>query len=291
MGEWEATVRLSIKSLPAAPSSGYAARMPLPADYHMHTPLCRHAKGEPTEYAAQALEIGESEIGFSDHSPMREDGFDEWRMRARELPEYFSKLEQAQKEHPTLSIRHGLEVDFLPGQESWIREMSDMHDWDYFIGSVHYVGDWAIDDPETLNQWKNSDTMEVWTAYFRNLTAAAATGLFQIMGHADLPKKFGFVPEEDCEPLYCEFLIACADTDTCIELNTAGLRKECAEIYPHPAILKRAREIGVHITFGSDAHAPHEVGADLEQAIELARECGFQDYCRFEKRQKIVTPI
>ena len=171
-GGWEAT-RLSIKSLPATPADGYVVRMPLPADYHAHA-TCRHAKGEPTEYAARAIEVG-FEIGLSDHSPMREDDFDDWRMRASELTEYASKVDQARLDHPTLPIR--FEVDFLHGQEPWIREMADLHDWDYFIGSVHYLGDWAIDELATLNQWRDRDTMEVWTAYFKNLTDAAATDL------------------------------------------------------------------------------------------------------------------
>ena len=131
------------------------------------THLCRHAKGEPTEYAARAFEAGVPEIGFSDHSPMREDDFDEWRMRASELTQYAAKVEQARLDHPALPIRFRLEVDYLAGQEPWIREMADLHDWDYFIGSVHYVGDSAIDDPATLNQWRDRDTMEVWSAYFK----------------------------------------------------------------------------------------------------------------------------
>ena len=45
--------------------------MALPPDYHMHTPLCRHAVGEPVDYARRALEVGLTEIGFSDHSPMQ----------------------------------------------------------------------------------------------------------------------------------------------------------------------------------------------------------------------------
>ena len=39
-------------------------------DYHMHTPLCGHAVGEPLEYAEAAIEIGLEEIGFSDHDPV-----------------------------------------------------------------------------------------------------------------------------------------------------------------------------------------------------------------------------
>src|SRR5678815_2926989 len=112
--------------------------MSWPADYHMHTPLCRHASGEPTEYAAQAAAQGLEEIGFTDHSPMREDGFDNWRMRFDQLGEYVEKVQQAQRDHPKLTIRLALEVDYLPGHEDWIRELSTMHPWDYLIGSVHY---------------------------------------------------------------------------------------------------------------------------------------------------------
>ena len=107
--------------------------MSLPADYHMHTPLCRHAKGEPTEYAARALELGLPEIGFSDHSPVEHDDQDDWRMLACELNEYVAKVEHAREAHPSLPIRLGLEVDFIPGHEPWIKEMARRHDWDYFV--------------------------------------------------------------------------------------------------------------------------------------------------------------
>ena len=88
--------------------------MALPADYHMHTPLCRHATGAPTAYAAQAVRLGFTEIGFSDHSPMIEDDFDDWRMRHDQLDEYVAQVRQAQRDHPSLTIRLALEVDFLP---------------------------------------------------------------------------------------------------------------------------------------------------------------------------------
>ncbi len=138
--------------------------MSLPADYHMHTPLCRHAVGEPTEYAAQAVQLGLTEIGFTDHSPMRRDDFDNWRMRADQLDDYVEKVRRAQREHPALVIRLGLEVDYLPGQEEWIRDLAARHPWDYFIGSVHYVSeDWAVDNPEMISRWKERDAFEVWS--------------------------------------------------------------------------------------------------------------------------------
>jgi histidinol-phosphatase (PHP family) len=264
--------------------------MSLPADYHMHTPLCRHATGEPVEYARRALAIGLAEIGFSDHSPMRQDDFDNWRMRFDQLDEYVEKVRQAQREVPQLTIRLALEVDYLPGQEDWIRELAARHPWDYFIGSVHYVSDsWAVDDPQKLAEWEHRDAREVWLAYFERLTRAADSGLFEIIGHADLPKKFGHPPPRDCVVLCASFLEAAKRHDCAIELNTAGLRKECREIYPSRLILQQARQQGVPITFGSDAHAPEEVGMNFAEAVRLAREVGYTESRRFTARKRTLT--
>jgi histidinol-phosphatase (PHP family) len=269
----------------------------------MHTPLCRHATGEPVEYAKQAVAIGLDEIGFSDHSPMRQDNFDNWRMNLGQLDAYVEKIRKAQKDFPQLTIRLALEVDYLPGHEDWIRELAARHPWDYFIGSVHYVSDsWAIDDPQKLSEWKHRDSFEVWSTYFERLTMAAESKLFEIIGHTDLPKKFGHRPTRDpafaggfgaagCTPLYEKFLAAAKKSGCAIELNTAGLRKDCREIYPSREILKLAFQNGVPITFGSDAHAPEEVGMNFVEAIQLARAVGYKECCRFARRKRDFVPF
>lgn len=261
--------------------------MQWPADYHMHTPLCQHATGSPTEYAARARQIGLTEIGFSDHSPMQADDFDNWRMKFSQLGDYVESVRQARRDHPQLVIKLALEVDYLPGHEDWIRELATLHDWDYFIGSVHYIsGQWDIDNPNKLSEWSKHNPSEVWQEYFDRLTQAADSGLFQIIGHADLPKKFGHRPPPDCRSLYERFLDAAARTNTAIELNTAGLRKDCREIYPNPELLGLAAKKGVHITFGSDSHAPEEVGLNFAEAVKLARSVGYQQCCRFTQRRR-----
>jgi histidinol-phosphatase (PHP family) len=266
--------------------------MALPPDLHMHTPLCRHATGEPCDYARHALQIGLTEIGFSDHSPMRRDDFDDWRMRNDQLNEYVENVRRAQKDFPQLTIRLALEVDYLPGQEDWIRDLAGRHPWDYFIGSVHYVTDaWAIDSPNQLAQWDNRDVFGVWAAYFERLTQAAESGLFQILGHADLPKKFGHKPRQDCTPLFERLLKAAAAAGCAVELNTGGLRKDCREIYPSRAFLVLARQFRVPITFGSDAHAPDEVGRDFGQAVALARDVGCSCCLTYEQSQARVIAL
>ena len=270
----------------------HPAGMALPSDLHMHTPLCRHARGEPVEYAQHALDVGLTEIGFSDHSPMARDDFDDWRMRNSQLDEYVEKVRRAQRDFPQLTVRLALEVDYLPGQEDWIRDLAARHPWDYFIGSVHYVSDdWAVDNPYKLSEWRKRDTLEVWRIYFDRLTRAAETGLFEIIGHADLPKKFGHRPTQDCTPLYERFLTAARQHGCAIELNTAGLRKECREIYPSKSFLQLAFQHEVPITFGSDAHAPEEVGMNFAEAVELARSVGYSSTCHFDRRRKLLRPL
>lgn len=264
--------------------------MMLPPDYHMHTPLCRHASGNPVDYAARAVALGFQEIGFSDHSPMPRDDFDDWRMRLDQLDTYVELVAEARRSFPTLAIKLALEVDYLPGHEAWIRDLAARHPWDYFIGSVHYVADdWDFDNPTKLDRWRERDPQEVWAVYLERLTQAAASGLFEIIGHADLAKKFRFYPRQDVQPLFRRLLEAARSTDTAIELNTAGLRKDCREIYPARPILALASELGVGITFGSDAHAPAELGADFSSALALARSVGYGHHVRFTRRQREVV--
>jgi histidinol-phosphatase (PHP family) len=155
---------------------------------------------------------------------------------------------------------------------------------------VHYVSDsWAIDDPQKLSTWNHRDAWEVWSVYFDRLTMAASTGFFEIIGHADLPKKFGHRPDRDCTPLYETFLNAARKHNCALDINTAGLRKDCREIYPNRQLLELAFRRGMPITFGSDAHAPEEVGMNFAEAMQLARGVGYRECLRFQQRKSSPT--
>jgi histidinol-phosphatase (PHP family) len=260
--------------------------MRLPADYHMHTPLCHHAKGEPWELAEQALAKGLSEIGFSEHNPMMRDDWDDWHMQHEDLDLYFEKVRKAQNDFPSLQIKLALEVDYIPGHEDWVRELASKENFDYFIGSVHYISDeFDIDNPNKKDRWETRPVDDIWETYFDRLTLAASSGLYDIIGHADLCKKFNHRPEKDPSPWYRQFLTAARDHDVAIEINTAGLRKDCQEMYPCPELLQMAQQMGVALTFGSDAHAPGEVGSDFPTALALAKGAGYTHWRQFSGRQ------
>ena len=224
---------------------------------------------------------------------MPQDGFDDWRMNAAELEGYVAQVLEARRAHPSLSIKLGLEVDYLPGTEDWVRDLAARYPWDYFIGSVHYVtANWALDNPHQLSEWKGRPPLEVWTLYFERLTQAAESGLFDIIGHADLCKKFCFYPEPEARaPLYTRFLHAVRRWGLALELNTAGLRKDCREIYPNLSLVQMAAQLGVPITFGSDAHAPEEVGLNFTEAVAHARQAGYTRYCRYRQRKPEPWPL
>jgi histidinol-phosphatase (PHP family) len=217
---------------------------------------------------------------------MPRDDWDDWHMLQASLDEYVEKVQKARRDHPQLSIKLAMEVDFLPGHEQWIRDLAARHPWDYLIGAVHYVSDsWDLDNPKRISEWKERDPWEVWSAYFERLTMAAESGLFEIIAHADLCKKFCFYPKQDCTPLFIRLLKAVKQHGLAIELNTAGLRKDCREIYPSPQIVSLAAREGVPITFASDAHAIAEVGMNFTEAVALARSAGYTHYRRFTKRK------
>jgi histidinol-phosphatase (PHP family) len=242
--------------------------------------------------AAAAARLGFTEIGFSDHAPMPRDDWDDWRMARSEVVSYVDQVEAARRAFPHLTIRLALEVDYLPGLEDWIRELAALPVWDYLIGAVHYVFDsWDFDNPAKFSQWQAHDPFAVWSDYFDRLTRAADSRLFDLIAHADLCKKFRIYPQQDCTPLVARFLEAARRSGVAMELNTAGLRKDCREIYPGPNIVRLAREAGVPITFGSDAHQPEEVGADFAQAVALARAAGYTQRCRFAGRRRDLVPF
>lgn len=255
-------------------------------DYHMHTPLCGHAEGMPEEYARQAIACGLSEIGFSDHAPfvhMVDPGVT---MNKSQLPEYYRMIESVRELFKNdLTIKIAIEADFIPGYESQTQAILDDYPYDYVIGSVHFIKDWGFDDPAQRALWDSRDVNAVYRDYYELLRQSARSGMFDIIAHSDLVKKFGHRPTDDMTAEVTRTAQVFKETGVAIEINTAGWRKTCQEQYPAENCLSIYAAHQVPLTFGSDAHKPQDVGADFERALELARAAGFQEYILFKNRQ------
>ena len=255
------------------------------ADYHMHTALCGHAIGSLDEYVQHAISIGLKEIGFSDHAPMVHERLQGVTMDFRQLPLYHRLIDDVKAKYSDkINIKYALEADFIPGFEDKTKAIIEAYPYDYIIGSVHYVNGWAIDDPATIERWKTQDIDQVWRDYFQLLRQSAETKLFNIIGHSDLPKKFGHRAKTDMTAEVKATAQVFKQCGVAVEINTSGLRKPVGEMYPAPAYLKIYHDAGVPLTFGSDAHTPQDVGKNFTEAIDLAKSAGYTEYVIFKQR-------
>lgn len=266
-------------------------------DYHIHTARCGHAVGRMEAYVEHARRVGLTEIGFSDHLYLYwwpVEGRDpELAMAEHELDDYVEDVLRLRRANPDLTIRLAIEADYVAGQEQELRRILERHPWDYVLGSVHFIGDWGFDDERYLHRFAGWDVDELYDRYFRLLTAAAETGLFDSMAHPDLVKKFGHRPSAGfpLAPLYERLAATFRRAGVCVEVNTAGLRKPCAEIYPSLELLRACRRADVPATLGSDAHQPDHVGLFYEQGLVHLRAAGYDSLVAFSGRGRARKPL
>lgn len=260
-------------------------------DTHIHTPLCKHATGTPQEYRAQAASSHLPEMCFTDHAPNPDGVGAEYAMDMDQFDEYRTMIGGLQDDRsPTVFF--GVEADYYPGCERHFSRWLPDGGFDLVLGSIHYLGNWGFDNPDEMEGWKSADVKGVWRKYFELLTAAAKSGLYDAVGHIDLPKKFGHrlkdsVLKETAQPA----LDSIAAAGMAVELNTGGLRKPVKEIYPSALLLSLIREREIPICFGSDSHEPRQVGLDFDKALSLARDVGYTHFVKFRKRKKIAAPL
>lgn len=262
------------------------------SDYHVHTARCGHAIGQMEEYVAHARSQGLPEMGFSDHLYMywlpietRDPGL---AMGEHELDAYVEDVLRLRHENPDLTIRLAIEADYVPGHEAALQEILTRYRWDYVLGSVHFVDNWGFDDTRYQATFEEWDIDDLYRRYFDLVMRAAETGFFDSMSHPDLVKKFGHRPSEslDLAELH-ESLARCfKQAGVCMEVNTSGLRKPCAEIYPSLDIVKACQRAGVPATLGSDAHQPDHVGLAFEQGVAHLRSGGYDSVIAFAGRQR-----
>ncbi len=199
-----------------------------------------------------------------------------------DLPDYVAEVQALKADFPGYVLL-GIEADYRPETVGEVTGLLDTYPFDYVIGSVHFLEDWAFDDPRNLAEYANRDIDEVWVQYLELVGDAAESGLFTILGHLDLVKKFGYRPTKTLDKELTRLVDRIARAGTLVEINTAGLHKPVGEAYPDPDILRRLCEAGVPITFGSDAHAPEQVGRDFRHATDLARTAGYSVFAYLQE--------
>lgn len=251
-------------------------------DLHNHTVLCNHAEGTTEEYILNAIKAKTKYFGFSDHAPMDFDP--KYRMGFEEMQKYESEvlsLKETYKDQITILL--GYEVDYLKGHMDKRVLNAKV---DYLIGSVHFIEGWGFDNPEFIGKYEEQDIDEIWQKYFDTIEEMANSKLFDIVGHLDLIKVFKFMPKGNINEMAKNALVAIKKADMVLELNVAGYRKPVAEAYPSQTLLKQAYELGIPITFASDAHKPEQVSLYDSEITKLAKSIGYTECAFFQNRKK-----
>ena len=239
---------------------------------HSHTPLCKHAQGEPEEYAEAALRRGLGGLIVTCHNPMP-DGFSPGvRMSPDEWDDYIELVDRARKACTgKIDVRLGLEADFFPGYEGWLEKQIASADLQYVLGSIHPFL------KEYKQRYRRGDPVAFQCAYFETLADAAETGLFDCLSHPDIIKN---EPDLNWDPAsimadVCKALDRIAKTGIAMELNTSGAYKIVEEMNPFRGMLVEMRERGIPVIIGADAHRPERVGEGYEAALDLLEACGY----------------
>ena len=256
--------------------------------YHVHTRWSDgHADLPGYIDAAKASAL--AELGVSDHLALTPDGRTPgWSMTAGDLTGYVAEL-RGTTTLDGLVLRAGIEADYFPETVSLLGRTLAPFDFDYVLGSVHVVDGFAIDS--NSKDWAGLSRQrqdELWSRYWLRVAEMAATGLFDIAAHLDLPKKFGFHPSRAVTTEAEAALDAIAAAGMAVEVNTSGWHAPAAEAYPSPALLRAAHERRIPIVINADAHRPEHVARDFDRAAALVRELGCGRTVRFERRRMIL---
>lgn len=270
-------------------------------DYHLHlrpdepdTPPERYFTAENVErYREAATAAGVDELGVSEHVYRFTQALDLWRHpfwqeQARDdLDAYCEFVRGA-------GLKLGVECDFIPGAEDRTANLLEARDFDYVVGSVHFVGEAAVDH-QGWDVWDGQgDADEVWRRYFEALAECARSGLFDILAHPDLVKVWGRgrpLPSRDPRHFYEPAVEAIAASGIAVEVSTAGLRKPVGELYPSRAFAEMCVEAGAAFALSSDAHLPEQVGLGYESALEFLGELGVGNICTFKRRGRRLEPL
>lgn len=257
-------------------------------DSHMHTPLCKHAWGEPEEYAARAVQQGLQGIIITCHCPMPEGFWPHVRMSEAEFDDYVAMVARCRERFAgDLDVRLGLESDYFPGYEGWIEDLHQRAEFHYCLGSVHFQG------PEYGEKFDLRDAPAFRKSYWENLAASAETGLFDSLAHPDLIKNYrseSWSFEEQQEDIAAA-LDRIAKSGVAMELNTSGMHKRYSEMNPGPQMLRMMHERGIPVVLGSDSHHPSRVGEAFIPALEILRDAGYDKVSRFENRRRKDLPL
>lgn len=257
-------------------------------DSHMHTPLCKHAWGEPEEYAQQAIKAGLKGIIFTCHCPMPDGFWPTVRMADSEFDTYVALVQRAAEAFKgKLDVRLGIESEYFPGAEEWITKLHQRADFHFVLGAVHWQA------KEYLAKFETGTIENFRRTYFEHLARSAESGLYDCLAHPDLVKNYH--PDSWCFAIVKNTVATALDriaaTGVAMELNTSGLNKSYSEMNPGLEMLRMMADRKIPVVVSSDSHRPVRVGEQFVTALNNLSEAGYEEVSYFLERKRIDLKI
>ena len=254
----------------------------LKSSVHVHSKLC-DGKNTPEEVAVTAWKAGLQTLGFSGHSHTPHDL--EYCMTQSRTALYKAQIAK-------LKERYAGKMDILCGLEWDLYSDDDPTQYDYWIGSTHYVRGpktgkyYEIDfRPQDLHDCIfddfDGDPLAAVEAYFAEVEKVAAKGP-DILAHIDLIKKLNgegeFFDEE--APRYraaaLKALSAAKEHNCLLEVNTGGVyRGYRKDFYPSAWMLEEWNKMGGKVIITSDSHDVSSLTFGFEEAAAAIKAAGF----------------
>ncbi len=278
-------------------------------DYHMHFEYGSYDETWTEGFFKAAAGHGLDEIGITEHSHtfpefrelyyedlILDDSFigafqQKWLKKNKfkyTLQEYFDFMARLRQKH---AVKTGIEVCNFRNQEK-VQEILKDYDFDYVIGSVHFLRGWAYDSSEIKAEWDRLSLREIYEWYTEEVEHLAASGLYDVLGHPFNIRLFRYIPDFDVTPLLKRVAEALKKADMAVDVNTGTYyRYPIQEISPYPDFMKIAAEYGLPIIISSDAHKPEDCGSYNEEAIDYVRSFGYEKVARYSHRKRELVHL
>lgn len=276
-------------------------------DYHVHLERGPLTLDWLKEFVDNAKKAGIGEFGISEHcyrfkefvpamghiayGPNAQPYFSEWlKHYFKDSLEVYNILISESRKAFALTVKKGIEVDYFPEYEQEIKQILTEHEFDYTLGSVHFIGPWGFDHDPKIG-WPERDVDTVYSQYFDRMNAMVLSGLFDIAAHPDVIKVFGHRPSAPITHLYQKLAGNISKVGMTVEVSTAGYRKAVGEIYPCKEFMEILREHNIPIILNSDAHIPTDVGFRYNDAIDYIKSFGYRELATYKDRERRMVSI
>lgn len=279
-------------------------------DYHMHFEYGDYDVDWVKGFFEAAKKRGLDEIGISEHTHtfpefeslyyedlILDDSFvgefqKKWLKKNKFkhiLDDYFNFM--AKLRELGYPVKTGIEVCNFQNQAK-VKEILDKYDFDYVIGSIHFLKGWAYDSSEIKAEWDKHSLEEIYEWYAEEVEHLCASGLYDVLGHPFNIRLFKYIPDFDVTPYLVRVAEALKKANMGIDVNTGTFyRYPIAEISPYPDFMKIAAEYKLPAITTSDAHKPEDCGSYNDEAREYIKSFGYKEIIRFDKRKRTMIEI